>query len=252
VRGILRDCERSVAIVGSRAARVESVGLAYELAKAWAARGDLIVSGGAIGVDAAAHRGALEGNGTTWAVLGSGVDVPYPSRHASLYDQIVAQGGAILSPFELGAPPIAHHFVQRNRVIAALADAVVVVAAETGSGSLHTARFAMDLGRRVLAVPGTRGADQLIAMGAAVCERAEDLDVARSAPPVAIDAGSDEAAVLAVLDVRVGRSTDEIALASGLSASRAGAALFELDLRGLAIALPGRIYVRSTVLAEAC
>ena len=255
VRGILRDCERSVAIVGSRAACSASVARAGELAHAWAARGHLIVSGGAVGVDAAAHRGALEA-GLTWAVLGSGVDVPYPIRNAMLFDQIVEHGGAVVSPYELGAAPIAWQFVRRNAIIAACADAVVVVAADTDSGSLHTARAATSLGRRVLAVPGTRGTDRLIALGAAVCEAPDDLDLAlggraRAAAPVAIAAGSDEAALLAVLDRRA-RSTDDLAAASGLGAQRALAALVELDLLGLAIALPGRNYVRSTLLTEAC
>lgn len=256
VRGILRDCGRSVAIVGSRAASAEAMDRASALAKAWAARGDLIVSGGALGIDAAAHRGALAGGGTTWAVLGSGVDVPYPARHAPLYDQIVAQGGAVLSPYELGTPPIAWQFVRRNAIVAALADAIVVVAAEAVSGSLHTARAASALGRPVLAVPGTRGADRLIAAGAGLCETPDDLDRAlagepRRLAPVAIVDGSDEQAVLAVLDARVARGPDELALATGLGAARTAAALFELDLLGLAIALPGRNYVRSALLAEA-
>jgi DNA processing protein len=259
-----------VAIVGSRAACAESITRAGALAHAWAARGHLIVSGGAVGVDAAAHRGALEAcseqapsgsmtrgsAGMTWAVLGSGVDVPYPIRNAMLFDQIVAHGGAVLSPYAMGAQPIAWQFVRRNAIIAACADAVVVVAADTDSGSLHTARAAASLGRRVLAVPGTRGTDRLIALGAAVCETPDDLDHAlegraRGGNPVALAAGSDEAALLAVLDRRA-RSSDELAAASGLGAARATAALVELDLLGLAIALPGRNYVRSTLLIEAC
>jgi DNA processing protein len=255
VKGILRDCERAVAIVGSRAASCEATARAASLAEAWAARGHLIVSGGAVGVDAAAHRGAMRA-GTTWAVLGSGVDVVYPLRHAMLFDQIVERGGAIVSPYEAGTPPIAWQFVRRNAIIAGLCDAVVVVAAEPSSGSLHTARAAAALGRPVLAVPGTRGTDRLIAAGAAACIAPEDLDEAlagrpRAGSPVAIAAGSDAAVVHAALGAS-GLGADDLAFATGLGASRVAAALFELDLLGLAIALPGRNYVRSTLLAEAC
>jgi DNA processing protein len=255
VRGILRDCDRAIAIVGSRAASAASMDRAHELARAWAARGHLIVSGGALGIDAAAHRGALAAGGITWAVLGSGVDVDYPARHAPLFDQIVAAGGAVVSPFALGAPPLAGHFVRRNAVIAAMADAVVVVAAEAQSGSMHTARAAVALGRPVLAVPGTRGTDRLIALGAAVCEAPDHLEDAlagRPRAPAPISIGGDEATVLAALDGRAGRGADEVAATTGLGASRVSAALFELDLRGLAIALPGRNYVRSTLPAQAC
>jgi DNA processing protein len=243
-------------VVGSRAASVAAMDRARALAHAWAARGHLIVSGGALGVDAAAHRGALDAGGATWVVLGSGVDVAYPARHAALFDRIVAAGGALVSPFAPGTPPRAGHFVRRNAIIAGLADAVVVVAAEPGSGSLHTARAAAACGRRVLAVPGTRGADQLIAAGAAVCVDADDLDRALSGHPrrpaaIEVAPGSDLAAVLAALDGRAARDPDEIASACGLAAPRASAALFELDLLGLAIALPGRNYLRSSVPAQA-
>jgi len=257
VRGILRDPDRAIAIVGARAATSAAMARAFELARTWAARGDQIVSGGAIGVDGAAHRGALAAGGSTVVVLGSGCDVPYPRRHAALFDQIAAGPGAVVSPFADGTPPRGGHFVRRDAIIAGLADAVVVVAAAARSGSLHTAGAAAALGRPVLAVPGTPGCDRLLAAGAAPLEAPDDLDrVLAGEPRVArapsIDPGGDAARALAALDGKTPRDADDVAASTGIGAARAAALLFELELEGLAIALPGRYYVRSNLAAQAC
>jgi DNA processing protein len=123
-----------LAIVGGRAATVQGCRLAARLARAAVARGYAIVSGGALGIDAAAHRGALDAGGTTYAVLGCGVDVVYPDRHAVLFDEIAANG-ALISEHPPGTPPKQGHFPVRNRLVAALADAVLVVEARRRSGA---------------------------------------------------------------------------------------------------------------------
>lgn len=169
----------AVAIVGSRAASPVAVDVAFSLGTGLAQAGVTVVSGMARGVDGAAHRGALTA-GRTAAVLGCGVDVAYPRSHRALADAIVAQG-ALLSEFPPGMPPLAHHFPQRNRVISGLVDAVVVVEAAERSGSLITARLALEQGRDVMAVPGSvaggrnRGGHALIRDGAALVESTDDV-----------------------------------------------------------------------------
>ena len=147
------SCLRSVAIVGSRAATAYGSYVAAEFAASVAARGWAVVSGGAFGVDAAAHRGALGADGVTVAVLACGVDVPYPAAHAELFDAIAAQG-VLVSEWPPGRHVSRLRFLVRNRVIAALATGTLVVEAGERSGALNTARHARDLGRRLMAVPG--------------------------------------------------------------------------------------------------
>ncbi|MCW2894053.1 MAG: protecting protein DprA [Actinomycetia bacterium] len=147
------SCLRSVAIVGSRAATAYGSYVASEFAASVAARGVAVVSGGAFGVDAAAHRGALAADGVTIAVLACGVDVPYPTAHAELFDAIAAQG-VIVSEWPPGRHVSRLRFLVRNRMIAALATGTLVVEAGQRSGAVNTARYARDLRRRLMAVPG--------------------------------------------------------------------------------------------------
>jgi DNA processing protein len=147
------NCLRSVAIVGSRAATAYGSYVAAEVAASVAARGLAVISGGAFGVDAAAHRGALSADGVTIAVLAGGLDMPYPAAHTELFDAIAAQG-ALVSEWPPGRSVSRLRFLVRNRVIAALAAGTVVVEAAERSGALNTARHARDLNRRVMAVPG--------------------------------------------------------------------------------------------------
>jgi DNA processing protein len=152
-------CLRSVAIVGSRAATAYGSYVAAEFAASAATRGLAVVSGGAFGVDAAAHRGALGAGGMTIAVLASGVDTPYPAAHTELFDAIAAQG-VIVSEWPPGAHVTRLRFLVRNRVIAALATGTLVVEAGQRSGALNTARHARDLQRSLMAVPGPVTSDQ--------------------------------------------------------------------------------------------
>ena len=147
------NCLRSVAVVGSRAATAYGAYVAAEFSASVAARGVAVVSGGAFGVDAAAHRGALSADGVTIAVLACGVDTPYPAAHTELFDAIAAQG-VLVSEWPPGRHVSRLRFLVRNRVIAALANGTVVVEAAARSGALNTARHARDLNRRLMAVPG--------------------------------------------------------------------------------------------------
>ena len=153
------SCLRSVAIVGSRAATAYGCYVASEFAASVAARGLAVVSGGAFGVDAAAHRGALSADGVTIAVLACGVDTPYPAAHAELFDAIAAQG-VVVSEWPPGRLVGRLRFLVRNRVIAALAAGTLVVEAGQRSGAVNTARHARDLSRRLMAVPGPVTSDQ--------------------------------------------------------------------------------------------
>jgi DNA processing protein len=174
--------ERCAAIVGGRRASALRRATARSLAGGLAAAGVCVVSGGAIGVDAAAHAGALEAGGATVVVLGCGLDVPYPRRNLELFRRVREAGGTLLTEHPPGAKPLAAHFLPRNRLIAALAGAVVVVEAADGSGSLSTARAAGSRGAgQVLAVPGApwdpgaAGCNDLIRDGATLVRGLDDV-----------------------------------------------------------------------------
>lgn len=170
-----------VAIVGSRRPSPYGEAAAEQLALDLARAGVVVVSGLALGIDAAAHRGALNGGGVTVAVMGTGVDIIYPSAHAILAEAIIERGGALVSQFPDGALPRRHNFPARNQTIAALSDVVVVVEAAEGSGALITAESALDLHKEVMAVPGSIfsplsvGAHQLIRDGAALVQNSRDI-----------------------------------------------------------------------------
>lgn len=247
VRGALVDPARSIAIVGSRAASAEAMATAHALAVHAAGQGVQVVSGGALGIDAAAHRGALAGSGHTVVVLATGLDIIYPDRHRGLFAAVEAAGGALVTAYPDGTPPRRGHFVQRNTLIAALADAVIVVAAGAGSGALHTARAALRLGRAVAATPGTPGTRMLIASGAAAVETPAQLDVllAGGRPrPVRPAPSPDGRRVLDAL-ARAPRSLDELADddSLGLRVGRLAALLCELEADGWIIPMPGGTYV---------
>jgi DNA processing protein len=170
-----------VAIVGSRRPTPYGEAVAEQLATDLAAAGVVVLSGLALGIDAAAHRGALNGGGTTIAVMGTGVDLVYPAAHGVLAEQILASGGALVSQFPDGTLPRRHNFPARNWTLAALSDVVVVVEAAEGSGALITAEAALELSKEVMAVPGSVfsplsvGAHGLIRDGAGLVQNARDV-----------------------------------------------------------------------------
>jgi len=188
VRGSLpADQEPYVALVGTRRASPYGIRLADRLARELAARGITVVSGMAMGIDAAAHRGALEAGGRTVAVLGCGVDVVYPPQNAQLMEDIAARG-AVISQFPMGMQPSKGHFPYRNRIISGMSLGTVVVEAPLTSGALITARQAAEQGREVFAVPGQAGTQNaegphaLIREGAKLVERVEDILVELELP----------------------------------------------------------------------
>ena len=181
VRGELRrEDELAVAIVGSRKTSPYGRWITEKIGQDLARHGVAVVSGMARGIDSVAHKGALQGGGRTIAVLGCGVDVIYPSENRNLFHQII-EHGAILSEFPMGSPPEGGHFPRRNRIISGLSIGAVIVQASAESGSLITARYALEQGREVFAVPGnvgaegSRGTNQLIKEGAKLVESSEDI-----------------------------------------------------------------------------
>ena len=213
LRGALSDGP-AVAIVGARAATTVAMNRAHHIARHLAARGVHVVSGGALGIDGAAHRGALAGGGTTTVVLGSGCDVLYPERHAPLFETALANGGAIVSMVADGTQPRRGTFLSRNRLIAALADGVIVVEADVRSGSLSTAKFAIRMNRVLAAWPGSRGCDRLLGQGAAIVESIHDAElVSRGTPrmPKAlIDSADPEVALVREAIAAGARGVDAI------------------------------------------
>jgi len=222
--------------------------VAESLARDLAACGVGVVSGLARGIDAAAHRGALAARGATVAMLGCGIDRSYPPEHEALADEIAEQG-AVVSELPLGAPPAKHHFPLRNRLISALAHAVVVVEARAKSGSLGTARHAADQGREVLAVPGaldaatSEGPNRLLRAGAWPVLDAGDVLAAIGLGPASAseraalapceDAPRETSADPIVAALREEpRTRDELVAALGWSAQRLAAALVALELDG--------------------
>jgi DNA processing protein len=236
-----------VAIVGSRAATTSGRQRTRAIAASLSRSGFFIVSGGALGIDAAAHQGTLDAGGVTFAVLGCGADVSYPDRHSRLFARIAERGG-LISEYPPGFKPRPGCFPARNRLVAALDEAVVVVDARRSSGALITARLAFEQGRLLAAVPGSAGTDQLIAAGlAAPVVNGEDVvalladggsSFARPAAPPAI------APVLAVIEA-LGADADSaagIARKLGVPLSAALGVLAEAELGGWVKRLAGGRY----------
>jgi DNA processing protein len=244
-----------VAMVGSRRASAGGLRAAVELAGALSAAGLVICSGLALGIDGASHRGALEAGGRTTAVLGTGIDRIYPSRHRRLAEALV-DSGCLVSEFPPGTPPRRHHFPRRNRIISGLSLGVVVVEAALPSGSLITAGTALEQGREVFALPwsmlhrGGRGCLQLLRDGAKLVRDVDD--VLEELWPVAAllrdqsPAGEPRSAGPSKLLEMVGfepTGPDELMDALGLSAAEMNTQLTMLEMEGLVRRCPGG-YIR--------
>ena len=262
VRGELHWLHQpQLAMVGSRAASIDGLEAAYEFAAAMAAADYVVTSGLALGIDGRAHYGALKNGGATVAVLGSGLDRVYPAKHRELAVSIAEQG-ALVSEFWPGESPRPQHFPRRNRVISGLSVGVLVVEAEEKSGSLITARYALEQGRDVFAIPGSihspmsRGCHALIKNGAKLVE--SPVDIFEDVGVLTECAKSSQSALYApqpeneklpfpALLANVGNEAtpvDVVAERSGLPVHEVMMQLLELELQGVVSAVPGG-YVRT-------
>jgi len=257
LRGQLPAADASAAaIVGTRDATPYGLRVAREMAVGLAEAGVWVVSGMAVGIDGAAHEGALEGGGPTLAVLGCGLDFAYPMAHADLKEEVVMTGG-LLSEHAPGTPPQKWHFPRRNRLVAALSQVTVVVEAAARSGALITARLALDQGREVAAVPGSvfgpqrAGCHRLLRQGAALCEGVGDvlalLGLGASAGARAVrspPATEPEASLWGLLDEADAIDAAELCRRTGLGAAEVSAALTALEVDGRLQRLPGVGFLR--------
>ena len=251
--GLLRA--PSIAIVGSRHATPQGLENARAFARHLSRAGLTVVSGLALGIDAAAHEGALEEAGGTVAVVGTGLDMAYPRRNQALFRRI-AEAGLLVSEHSLGTPPLAEHFPERNRIIAGLSRGTLVVEAALQSGSLITARLASEAGREVFAIPGSihapqsRGCHALLKQGAKLVEVADDVlselrfePVPRPSEAAPAAAASKEDPVLAALG-HDPATLDALVARTGWPAAELNAKLLELELAGQVARLPGQLFQR--------
>lgn len=247
-----------LAVVGSRNATAQGESNAENFSRVLSDAGLTIVSGLAMGIDAAAHRGGLAGASSSVAVIGTGADIDYPRQNARLAAQL-EERGAIVSEYALGTPPVAHNFPRRNRLISGLSRGCLVVEAALGSGSLTTARMAADQGREVYAIPGSihsplsRGCHALIRNGAKLAETAQDvmeelgMATARATParpPARPNTSSPDNKLL----LHVGYDPCDVATIahrSGLTPQAVSAMLLQLELEGKVAGLPGGRYQRT-------
>jgi DNA processing protein len=255
----------SLAIVGSRNPTPQGETNARQFAKAFAEAGICVVSGLALGVDGAAHDGALLGGGQTIAVVGTGLDRVYPKKHLALAHRIVLQG-MIISEFPLGTPPLTANFPRRNRIISGLTRGTLVVEAALKSGSLITARLAAEQGKEVFAIPGSihspqsRGCHALIKQGAKLVELAQDVLEELNLLPVGLSGSTESSKSTADSDAESSLenpllaalgfdavSLDELQARTGLDTPRLQAQLLDLELAGRVARLPGGYFQRLTV-----
>jgi DNA processing protein len=251
---------KAIAVVGSRSASEYGRRVARNLCRELASLGFTVISGLARGLDGAAHEATLNAGGRTLAVLGSGIDRPYPPEHAHLYHRI-SESGAVISEFPMGTGPLAFNFPARNRLISGLSLGVVVVEATERSGSLITAALALEQGREVFAVPGeagasrSRGTHRLIREGAKLVESAADIveeiapqllnraRLSRSSAPRALpeQARAEARKVFALLQERPAQ-IDEVIERSGLSPAEVSEILLDLELQGYVRQFAGKRY----------
>jgi DNA processing protein len=276
VKGLLKEDDINIAVVGSRVASTYGKFTTERLCRELALKGITVVSGLARGIDSAAHRGALAGKGRTIAVLGCGLDIIYPPENEKLLMEI-AQKGVVITEFPFGTQPNAPNFPSRNRIISGVSLGVVVVEAGEKSGSLITARVALDQGREVFAVPGSidsagsRGTHHLIRQGAKLIENVDDIldeilpqldlkfethapeENIPSRPSVDTEEkphsnvirnlnDAERAVLKTITSKKV--DVDTVIAATGLSAGDVLTILLNLELQGIITHLPGKMYIR--------
>lgn len=275
VRGNWQECFETpcIGVVGSRRCSTYGRNASEMLGRDLAEHGVCIVSGFARGIDSSAHKGAIEGKGKTIAVLGTGIDKIYPKENEKLLDEILDNGGAVVSQFPLGTPPLRENFPYRNRIISGLSYGILVVEASERSGSLITARLAMEQDREVLAIPGnitsknSFGTNYLIKSGAKLVQQWQDVvselpaEIAAEILPPEIDEkkrkkdkkeASNLPKGLSVIETKIYKvlTADEeihidiILEKSGLSFGELNNAIVSLDLKDLIRVLPGNKYAR--------
>jgi DNA processing protein len=238
---------RAVGIVGTRRASDAGRHVAYAIAQDLARRGIAIISGLAFGIDEAAHRGALDAQGVTWAVMAQGLDEIYPRAHEALAGRILASGGCLVSEYPPRTPSYPNHFIARNRIISGISDAVIVIEAPAQSGALATARFAAEQGRDVYVVPGPfnsplyAGSHALIRDGArlvhALSDLCEDLDIEGEGGAAPEDASLSPHETLVLEALRAtpqAIDVDNLLETTKLKPQEAQAALSSLVLKGIA------------------
>lgn len=253
--------QRQIGVVGSRRISLDGEYIAHYFGKALSLAGYVITSGLALGVDAYAHKGALEGRGPTIAVMGTGVQQLYPPQHKKLAEEIVAKGGALVSEFPVSEPPKHFNFPRRNRIISGLSQGVLVVEAALRSGSLVTARHAVEQGREVFAIPGSirqknsHGCHALIRQGAKLVQSPEDIleEFSGDFPTNTVEISSALAIMPETLTAEEQKvykyigsavtSLDEIILRSGLTAGAVSSMLLILEFNGRIRSVAGG-YVR--------
>ncbi len=283
IRGSLAEMKANgVGIVGSRHATPYGRGVSERIGRELAAQGVTVVSGGAVGIDSAAHRGAVSAGGRTVAVLGCGLDVDYPRENRELFEKIVECGGALVSEYSLGAQPEAWRFPLRNRIISGMCLGVLVVEAPQKSGALITASYAAEQGRTLMAVPGnidrpsSVGSNELLRLGAVPILKTDDIleavglvrlparpehqtafqlmeaaggPAARKAEPAAPKVSfpalpEPQQKLLRILS-QTPLHVDALAQQCGMTASEAGVEMTFLELDGLVRRLPGNTYIRT-------
>ena len=277
VRGDLlkATAQPCLAVVGSRRCSTYGINVAQMLSRELAALGITIVSGMARGIDAGAHRGALEANGLTIAIVGTGLEMTYPKEHKKLEEEIIAHG-AVLSEFPLGTPPLPQNFPYRNRILSGLCLGVLIVEAAEHSGSLITARLANEQGREVFAVPGnitsqtSFGPNYLIKDGAKLVQQARDVieELPRPLkekllgvePPAekgkkrswaaaqpsfpAVELSADEQKVLDLLSADIPAHIDQLLLSTGMQPTALMTALLGLEMKDRIRELPGKSFIK--------
>ena len=260
---LLPKDKNSVALVGSRLTTHYGIETARKLAYQLAYLSVTVVSGGARGIDSAAHQGALSGKGRTVAVLGTGINLIWPAENKDLFERIAANG-ALVTQFPFNRPGDKQSFPIRNRIVAGMTLGTVVVEANLTSGALITANFATDYGRQVFAIPGridsprSKGCHDLIKKGAKLCEGAEDIlsefeylfpasnkrstETTAGSPP-AIELSANEQTVYDTLEEELG--IDEVIRKSALPSSAVSVALLSLEMKRLVRQLPGKVFLRN-------